>query len=467
MVPVGGGEVGGGEAEPGQPAHQFGGRPGAAAGPAAAQDDRRAREQGAEDLLQGGVGAQHGQLQDAFAGREPVRVDDPVEGEHQRTVGDRDPLGPAGRPGGVDQVREIVRARAVVGPKPTPARAGIGRGRRRPGAVRPHHRHPRKLVTVGDHHPRPAVLDQPGQPPLRVRRVERQEGSSRLEHAQPGGDQVRPAFQADRYHLLRPRAARLQLGGQPVAEQVEFAVTQGGVLGDDGERPGVVHRPRAEQPVHGVRESGRRCFATTAAPRSRPRTAVSRKARTAVSREARKAPGTGESQPRGPPFPLHPGPALVPSGRPVDRVPPGGDGQVPGPERVLTVLVAYHGVTPGPRIRWYALCAVCCVVHRLDLVLWRQNAWECDISDYTHSRHIENVRSHPDRTPHTRARTRPTPGTETRRVLARTRAQSPAGERPEAPGEPEFRHTRRPRPPEGPGAPRRRPRPNSPARPAG
>ncbi len=126
VVPVGGGEVGGGEAEPGQPTHQFGGRPGAAAGPAAAQDDRRAREQGAEDLLQGGVGAQHGQLQDAFAGREPVRVDDPVEGEHQRTVGDRDPLGPAGRPGGVDQVREIVRARAVVGPKPTRARAASG-----------------------------------------------------------------------------------------------------------------------------------------------------------------------------------------------------------------------------------------------------------------------------------------------------------------------------------------------------
>ncbi|GAA2991232.1 hypothetical protein GCM10010519_26060 [Streptomyces lactacystinicus] len=52
-------------------------------------------------------------------------------------------------------------------------------------------------------------------------------------------------------------------------------------------------------------------------------------------------------------------------------------------------------MTAGARIRAYALCAVYCVVHRLDLVLWRQNAGECDISDYTHSCPVEAVRSHP------------------------------------------------------------------------
>ncbi len=342
VVPVRGREVRDGQPQLAHPVGQLGGRPGAGA----AEHQGGPRGQGREDLLQRGVEAECGQLEDTVARGEPVGVDHPLQGEDQRAVGDRHALGGAGGPRGVDQVGEVVRARRVL-----PRRRVDGRVDGRVGAPvgcdRPH---PGEGPPVrGDHHVRPAVLDQPGQPPPRVRRVQRQERAARLEHAEQGGHQVRAALQADRDDPLRADAQAAQDARQPVTAGVEVTVGERLLVGDHRDGARGVRRPGPDQPVHGARGA--------------------RPAGAGDARDDGSAGARAQAEPRRTPLTLDVATALRTPGGPEDRPPTARNREVPGPDRILTVLVDQHGVTSGAHSGTYSPCAVRCFIHRLDLVL--------------------------------------------------------------------------------------------------
>ncbi len=351
MVPVRGREVRDGQPQLAHPVGQLGGRPGAGA----AEHQGGPRGQGREDLLQRGVEAECGQLEDTVARSEPVGVDHPAEGEDQRAMGDRHALGRAGGPRGVDQIGEVVR------PGRVPARLdafAVQLDAFAPTAVRRHRPRPREGPPVRrDDHLRAAVLDQPGQPPARVGRVQRQEGAARLEHTEQGGHQVRAAFQADRDDPLRADAQAAQHARQPVAAGVQVTVGERLLVGDHRDGVRGLRRPGPDQSVHGVREA-RGATAGGNTPDGAPDG----------------APGVAgvagsQAEPRGTPLALDVRTALRTPGGPEDRPPTARNREVPGPDRILTVLVDQHGVTSGAHSGTYSPCAVRCFIHRLDLVL--------------------------------------------------------------------------------------------------
>ncbi len=231
-----------------------------------------AARHGGEDLLEGDVEAERGELQRAGAGRIglgaqlPLRVvgPEPVREFHALRLA-------GGARGEQDQAQAVQRQRLRSG-----RRADFGRGGRRlVESVRARHRdrldrqdqlRVRDQACVGgvrDHPERFRPLDHPGDPLGRIAHVERHAGRTGPQHTDDGGDHLRGAVQRDA-HAGPGRCAQFpqpgrDLGGGPV----QVPVGPADVAEDHGLRVGLPGRRRGE-PAHHVRRFGggvRRQFA--------------------------------------------------------------------------------------------------------------------------------------------------------------------------------------------------------------
>ncbi len=169
-------------------------------------------------------------------------------------------LGAAGGTGGVDDVRDVVRAGGsgavrvgevagrAQGEVLVGLRAAQDNGRRRHGGQRP------RGCGVGDEHDRRYVLGDEPQPLRRVTGVQRQIRGPRLEHGEQRHDESRPARQRERDHLARSRTALDEQSRQLVGGRVEFGVAE--VIPLAGHRGGVRNAGRLllEAPGEGVRD---------------------------------------------------------------------------------------------------------------------------------------------------------------------------------------------------------------------
>ncbi|GAQ58686.1 hypothetical protein a10_08578 [Streptomyces acidiscabies] len=145
-----------------------------------------------------------------------------AEQPHHVGVRDQHALGAAGRAGGVDDVRRVVRQDPY---------AGVG-----VGIALPHH------AQVVQNQRRLGVLDHELPPCGGVVGVQRHIRGAGLEDAEDGYDEVGGAGQGEGDEVLRPDAPFEEPVGQTVGAGVEFAVRQSVRARDDGHRVGVLPR---------------------------------------------------------------------------------------------------------------------------------------------------------------------------------------------------------------------------------
>jgi hypothetical protein len=153
-------------------------------------------------------------------------------------VADHDPLGPSGGPGGVDQVRQVLRPRPPARrPPPRPAAAGDG-----VGLLRAEHRGPgrdqrlqaRAQVRLRQQHRHRGVLQQQGQALGRVGGVERQVGAAGVQHPEQRDHQLGAALHADPHRHLGPDAQRAQPLGERPRAGLQLRVVEPALALDDG-----------------------------------------------------------------------------------------------------------------------------------------------------------------------------------------------------------------------------------------
>ena len=153
----------------------------------------------------------------------------------QGAVRHRDALGAAGRPGGVDQVGDVLRvgqARRVRGRRP---------GDGRPVAIEPHQLRtalgqPVDQVRLGQQDRHPCIGEHERQPLGRVGRIHRHVGAASLEHGQQRDGHLDRALDAQPDQHLRPDPARPQVVGELVRARVQLPVAQPLLAVDDRDR---------------------------------------------------------------------------------------------------------------------------------------------------------------------------------------------------------------------------------------
>ncbi len=170
-----------------------------------------------------------------------VRLGRPRQVAAQPAVGHGHALGPPGRAGGEDDVRQALRGEAARG-RGFALRRDLRRVAVQAHRARAVRREALQQRLAGQEHRGGGVLQHAGQPLRGVRRVQRHVGGARLEDAQHGGDHLRAALQAQTHARLRPHAQAAEVPRQPVGGTLQFRV---------GERPPAgAHR-------HGVRGAPR------------------------------------------------------------------------------------------------------------------------------------------------------------------------------------------------------------------
>ena len=125
-------------------------------------------------------------------------------------------------------VRQVPR----VQPHPLPARIALRLLRPNPGiGLQVQHRYGARLqhgaALVHQQHCRCAVLQHVGQPPGRVRRVQRHVGASSFQNRQDPYHHLQAPLHANRHMRVRPHPSRNQIVRQPVGLPVQFAIGQG------------------------------------------------------------------------------------------------------------------------------------------------------------------------------------------------------------------------------------------------
>ncbi|KIH84058.1 hypothetical protein UCMB321_2190 [Pseudomonas batumici] len=219
-----------------------------------AMDQRQlaAGAQGAEDLLEGHVEPQGGELQGPLPGSAVLDglCDLPVHQVDQRPVGHGHALGLAGGARGVDQVRQVRRS------QPRHLRIVPGRGvdtTLDPSfGFQQQHRHERlreafAQAALGQQHLRCTVLQHIGQALGRVRRVQRHIASAGLEDAHQASDHFQAALHTDRHPIVGTDALGDQPMGNLVGPLVQFGVAQALAFIGDGHRVRLRRRVSLEQ----------------------------------------------------------------------------------------------------------------------------------------------------------------------------------------------------------------------------
>ncbi len=287
LVAAGGEKAQPGRLGPGQVEHQLGERRRQVADgdPLRGQpgDERRGRRarlvvrhveagaarQSGPDLPDRGVEGRPGDLRRPVCRLQAVRRAVMSEQVEQAAMRYRDPLGPAGRAGGVDDVgRQISRRCAALHPH---------RARRRRADRRPHRHIFEVAGEVQDRHaalgdPRREERPQSGMDQERqsagvrqhigeaVRRpggIERQVGGSCLPCRERRDDRLGGAAGEDGDHSPRTGAEGGEAGGQPVRGAVELAVGEAPGAGHDRQGPRPERRLRLDQGEDRRRSGGR------------------------------------------------------------------------------------------------------------------------------------------------------------------------------------------------------------------
>ncbi len=197
------------------------------------QHQAPARGPGGEDLLEGDVEAERGELE-GRGGGEARRPELPRHQAHQRAVRHRHALGSAGGAGRVDDVRQ------VVGPD-----GGLGRLR---GSL-PVHRHhlPRELrealrdPRLRHDRARAGAGEHVRQALGGVAGVQGDVGGPGLEDPQHGHHHLRPALQAEPHPRVRPHSQRAQPPREPAGAELQLRVGQRAAL--------PAHRHRVRRPA--------------------------------------------------------------------------------------------------------------------------------------------------------------------------------------------------------------------------
>ena len=155
----------------------------------------------------------------------------------ERAVRNRNPLGFAGRAGGIDHVRELLGVDAMV-------RIGDAFPRDLPPVCVEHHRLQRSAaealreLLVGDYDRDRRIAQDVLEPLGRMARVERQIGGPRLEDSEQGNDELGRARQAQTDERLVCNPASGEVARKLIGPIIEFAVRQAAFSRLDGERVG-------------------------------------------------------------------------------------------------------------------------------------------------------------------------------------------------------------------------------------
>ncbi len=184
------------------------------------------------------------------------------EQRHHAGVRDGDPLGPAGRSGGVDDVGGVVPAHLGLGGVPRRQFVALHEHPGRDACPGQQLREAVALLTVHQDDLGCGVGEDVLQPVVRVGEVQRDVGAARADDGDQGDDLFQGARDGHGDPLARPGPGRAQGGGQFVLGVGQFAVGQGpgaaveAALGDGG-GGGVAARGGVEQAAQ--RRRGDRC----------------------------------------------------------------------------------------------------------------------------------------------------------------------------------------------------------------
>ncbi len=163
-----------------------------------------------EDFLDAGVEMQRRELQRAVAGFDPIALGRSGDEMGERAAPDHDPVGLAGRAGGIDDIgrvrvsgrdrrhRPVNRSRAVQQQDFRAALVGHGQTR---------------MAFQRDQQGRLGIPQDGGNPGFRAVGVERQPGRPGEQRSQDGGDGVQAARQQECHEPARPRSLFDQAGG--------------------------------------------------------------------------------------------------------------------------------------------------------------------------------------------------------------------------------------------------------------
>ncbi|RPK63941.1 hypothetical protein EES44_15260 [Streptomyces sp. ADI96-15] len=204
-----------------------------AGGVAAGQDDGGALRRRQEQFQQGDVEGHRGVGEDPVLGGHGQTLADPGEEVGEGAVSDLDALGVAGRPAGEQDVGQVAGTHAGGYGQGRSVRLRDGQGRAERGAERVGAR-------VREDQVGPRHLGVPAQPLGRVAGVQRQEGRTGPQHAEEGGQQVRPPLQEDAHDGAVLDTLVMEVGGDGVGPRVEGGVVEGAAAAADGHglRPG-------------------------------------------------------------------------------------------------------------------------------------------------------------------------------------------------------------------------------------
>ncbi len=206
----------------------------------ARQHQAGAGEERPEELPDRDVEGDRRLLQDRVVRRQPIGVLHPQQPVDDRPMDVHRALRPAGRAGGVDGVRQVVRM----------ARVGRGEGALlAPGArlVEPDPPRARRLRQRGgepplqQQHRRASIGQHVAQPLGRVGGIERHVGAPGLQDGEQADDEVEGALGADPHQDLGAHSQAAQVPGQAVGARQQLAIGQRRALAADRRRQ---RRPR-------------------------------------------------------------------------------------------------------------------------------------------------------------------------------------------------------------------------------
>ena len=155
-----------------------------------------------------------------------------------------------GRPRGVEHVRERALVRALLERRVRPGRHPVRVDVDAELLPALGLRQPRRERGGREHHPRPGVVEDEAQPPVRVVGVEHHERAVRLQHAEQRDQQVRPALQRDRDHVLPTHSELPQPACQQPGPPLQLPVGQLDALQPSRHPIRIRRRPLRDLHVH-------------------------------------------------------------------------------------------------------------------------------------------------------------------------------------------------------------------------
>ena len=190
-----------------------------------AQHQRRARREAGKNFFGGGVETHRRELQHPVARVDTRDLRDRPHIVGDRSVLDHHPLGLAGRTGGVNHIRQILRSvRAFDGiVRETGDLVPFGIETNRVGVRR---RQPGELILLRHQHPDLAISQHVFQAVGRIVGIQGQVGPTRFENAEHADDQVERSFQAETDDHTGRDTPPAEVMGHTVRARIQLPIGQ-------------------------------------------------------------------------------------------------------------------------------------------------------------------------------------------------------------------------------------------------